>query len=83
MRLAEPAAALVWPSWDLTDPMAHHGQFQTTDFGSVTGLGAGAVGFDELNGFGAITGLIIGAAEGLGLSGREGGIDGRAATIRT
>jgi hypothetical protein len=52
---------LVWPICDFTVPSAHHclsarlgeGQLQAFELGGIAGLGAGAVGLDQLDGVGA------------------------------
>ena len=54
---------------------------QAAKLGGVAGLGAGAVGLDELDGLGAIASALVGAAQGLGLARRDRRIDALGAPI--
>ena len=57
------------------------GELESTQFGDVAGLGAGAVGFDQLHGVWGVAGDFVGAAQGHGLSGADRGVDALAASI--
>ena len=41
---------------------------ETSELGGVAGPGAGAMGFDQLDGLGTVTGLPVGPSQGLGLA---------------
>jgi hypothetical protein len=70
-RPAAPAAALVWPICDFTEPSAHHcfatrlveHDAQALELGGVARLGARAVGLDQLDGLGAVARELVGPAQ--------------------
>ena len=60
--------------------LGEHGA-QALELGGVAGLGAGAVGLEELDGARRVAGALVGAAQGLGLARGQGGVDGLCAAV--
>ena len=86
---AAPAAALVCPICDLTDPIAHQGParaaakdlFERFELGRVADPGAGAVGLDQLDGLRRDARLSVSPAQRQGLAGGAGRVDGLALAV--
>ena len=57
-------------------------QFEPGKFSGITSLGTGAVGFDQLDGFRAKTGHLVGAGQRTGLACGQGRIHAVGAAIR-
>ena len=81
MSPAAPAAALVWPIWDFTEPIAHRAvdigehRLEGGELGNVAGLGRCAVRFEKSDGRRLVAGTFVGAAQSLGLPFRPRRVD--------